>query len=488
MRDDELRRLLSGQNPWWRAVAAGTDPTAWARDHRLFRDRADYDLGYRADVFHDLAVGPVTDSLAVLTGPRRVGKSVAVLELAEHLCSRGDVDPRRVIYLPCDGFTSRDLRRVLTLGRDLTRVVDTPSPERRVWLLDEVTGVPGWTTVLKSARDGTAFGDDTVVLTGSRLRREDDVQGKLLAGRAGTRSRQRVRILLPMSFRSFLAVSRPELAVPDPSDPADLQSHAVRETLTKLAFDVDSYDLAWQEYLTCGGFPRAVGEYVRTGSVSESFLRDLLSWIERDVDPDAAPQSVPRLLEEIARNMTSPLSIRSMAEVRSQSRTALASLLNRLVATFGALWVPRHEGGRPVDGAQSKIYLVDPLLAWLPTRLRAGLREPEMTTLTESAIGVAMAAAIDRVDEGRWLAGDTIGYVRTESGNEIDLGPVALPAASGARTTVPIESKWVDDGWRSEAKGLDGKYKTGILATKSVLHVERSVWAVPAPLVAVLLG
>lgn len=489
VRDDELRRLFADNNPWWRATAAGTDPTAWTRDNRLLRDRMAYDLGYRSAALADLASRPLADALVVLTGPRRVGKSVAVLELAEHLCSRPDVEPRQVIYLPCDGFAARDLRRALTLGRDLTRVVDLAAPQRRVWLLDELSSVSGWTAIVKAARDGAAFGDDTVVITGSRWRREEDIEGSLLAGRAGTANQHRVRILLPMTFRSFLAATRPALVRPHAVHPADLQSPEVAAVLEALAFEVDAYDLAWQAYLTCGGFPRAVGEYGRNGDVSDAFLQDLLAWLRRDVDPDSAPQSLPLLVEELVHSMTSPLSVRAMAEARAHSRTAMASLLNRLAATFGGLWVPQHDdGGRPVIGAQAKMYLTDPLLAWLPSRLRAGLRAPEMTTLTEATLGVALAATVETRDEGRWVAGDTVGYVRTSSGNEVDFGPIALPSTAGTRSSVPIEAKWVDAGWRAAAQVVEKKYSAGILATKSILDLTNPTWAVPAPLLALLLA
>ena len=489
MRDDELRRQLTDNNPWWRAAAAGNDPTAWVHDNRLLRDRATYDLGYRSTILADLARAPLSDTLVVLTGPRRVGKSIAVLELAEHLCSRADVDPRQVIYLPCDGFVARDLRRALTVGRDLTRVADVSTPQRRVWLLDEVSGVAGWSTVLKAARDGTAFGDDTVVITGSRWRREEDIEGNLLVGRAGANSQRRVRILLPMTFRNFLEATRPALVRPEAVNPADLQSPAVAVALEALAFDVDAYDLAWQAYLTCGGFPRAVGEYQRAGDVSDAFLQDLLAWLRTDVDPDSTPQSLPLLLEAVMRNMTSPLSVRAMAEVLANSRTAMTSLLNRLVASFGGLWIPQHDDeGRPVVGAQSKVYLTDPLLAWLPSRLRAGLRSPKMTSLSEAALGVALGAAVETHDEGRWLAGDTVGYVRTDSGNEVDFGPVTLPSAAGTRSSVPIEGKWVDAGWRAQAQVVEKKYRAGILATKSILDLGNPAWAVPAPLLALLLA
>lgn len=88
-----------------------------------------------------LSTSPLDDRLVILTGPRRVGKSVALLDVAAALRGRADIDPRQVVHLPCDGFASRDLRRALILGREFTRVVDQTSPARRVWLLDEVSAI-----------------------------------------------------------------------------------------------------------------------------------------------------------------------------------------------------------------------------------------------------------------------------------------------------------------------------------------------------------
>src|SRR5690606_12596324 len=119
--------------------------------------------------------------------------------------------------------------------------------------------------IIKAARDGTPLGDDTVVVTGSRWIPTEDIEGNLMAGRAGSGPGRRRRLLMPMSFRDFLAATRPELARPDRVHPAALQERLTAATLEALAFDVDAYDLAWQDYLTCGGFPRAVAEHARTG-------------------------------------------------------------------------------------------------------------------------------------------------------------------------------------------------------------------------------
>ena len=488
MRDDELRRILMEANPWWRTATSG-DRIAWAATHRVLRGRDQYDLGYRSSALTDITTGPLTDSLVVLAGPRRVGKSVVLMDGVVALCRRPDIDPRQIIHIPCDQLAARDLRRVLTLGRELTRSVDLDQNQRRIWLFDEITQITGWTATLKTARDGTAFGDDTVVATGSRWVKGEDVAANLFVGRAGTTDVRRLRHVAPMSFRDYLTASGRQVQPIASVHPAHLQESGVRRSLEAVAFDVDGYDMAWQEYLTCGGFPRAVAEQVREGQVGKAYLRDLQAWLHTDVDPDAPQESILRLLTELEKRGSSPLNVSAAASTLTYpNRPALERRLDRLVATFAALRCPqRDDQGAAVVGSQSKMYLTDPLLAWLPHSLRSGFPAPDMTRLTEMAVGVALAHALDDLDEGRWLAGDTVGYARTGSGNEVDLCPVSAPTPSGFESTVAIESKWVDTGWRGEGRVIATKYGSGVLATKSVLDLTGDVWAVPAPLVSLLL-
>ncbi|MGH2842536.1 MAG: AAA family ATPase [Solirubrobacteraceae bacterium] len=487
MRDDELRERLLDNNPWWRAAATGQDPTSWVNADQTLRARRPYDLGYRSDLLDDVGAGLIDDKLVVVYGPRRVGKSVLVKDTAARLCARRDVDPRQLVYIPTDGMRAADLRRVAKVGRELTRSVkDAP----RVWLLDEVTGVRDWTQAIKYLRDNTPFGTDTVVCTGSSWDPGVEVERDLLAGRAGSTSRRRSRILHPMSFRDVLLVTGRTIPAPARSHPWELQSHAARTAAESLEFFLDELDLAWQSYLTSGGFPRAVAEHHRQGGVSEAFLRDLAAWLHRDVDPTASEDSVPRLLSEIELRATSPLNRRTIAETLGYTSRQTADLrLTRLVRTLAAIWCHQiDEDGRRIAGAQSKLYLCDPVLAWLGPQLRTGLPRPDFTRLTEACTGLALARAVDQLEPGRWQSDDSIGYLRTGGGNEIDLGPVPVPTPSGPRTTTPIESKWVSQGWRAEARTIEGKLCGGLVATRSILDCSNPSWAVPAPIVSLLLG
>ncbi|MDQ1536879.1 MAG: uncharacterized protein QOE58_1272, partial [Actinomycetota bacterium] len=73
-------------------------------------------------------------------------------------------------------------------------------------------------------------------------------------------------------------------------------------------------------------------------------------------------------------------------------------------------------------------------------------------------------------------------------GTVVDLAPVAVPTSAGSATTTAVESKWVDARWRIAARTVEGRYAGGILATKSLLDIGHPAWAIPAPLLALLLG
>lgn len=489
MRDDDIRRRLADANPWWKSVATGADPTAWASSHRLLLDRATYDLGYRSTILDDVAANSPNGSLTVLTGPRRAGKSVVLLDTVKKLCRRNDIDPRQIIHLPCDGMVRRDITRSLTLARDLTKSVDGDGKKQRIWMIDEISAIDGWSAELKMARDGSDFGDDTVVATGSRWRSDEDIQGNLIAGRAGSAPGHRIRQLLPMTFRAYMIATQVEFGDIPVAHPADLQGESVRGALGSISYIIDDLDLAWQAFLTSGGFPRAVFEYFKSGAVSEAYARDLAAWLRADVDRDADTESVPVLLEELSSRMTSPLNATAAARDMDYNRNVFDLRIRRLINAHAAIECRQvNDKGRARAGTQSKLYLTDPILSWIPSIVSPGLKAPDMTQLNEAAIAIALARAIDAHDESRWVSGDTIGYARTKSGNEVDLAPVRVPTAAGHSMTTPIEGKWVDNRWKGETHTIRNKFGRGIVATKSILDLDGDIWAVPAPVVALLLA
>ncbi len=356
-----------------------------------------------------------------------------------------------------------------------------------VWVIDEVTTVDGWVPLIKELRDNTELAYDTVVLTGSSAKDLAEARRSLGAGR--TRVADPFRVVLPMTFREFLAITSTAIPSPERVPPDALMSDRARGAILSLEPFVDDLDLSWQRFLECGGFPRAVGEMMHRGAVSAEFVFDLRAWLTADVDPDAPPDSVTRLLRELLSRSGSPLNVRDTAASLSTTRGRLEVRLNRLVETFGAFWCRQlGRDGVAAPNSQSKLYLIDPLVSRLPEHRDASFGDADTTLLTESQLALEYARAVDRLIPDRFVEQRAVHYARTAKGNEVDFAPIPITGGPKACATVPLESKWVSRAWRREALVMRGKYGRGILATKEIVDLAGDVWAVPAPVVALLLN
>lgn len=286
-----------------------------------------------------------------------------------------------------------------------------------------------------------------------------------------------------------MGVTSVSVPAPDPVPPEALMGDAARTAIRSLEPFVDDLDLAWQRFLECGGFPRAVGEFLHQGEISAEFVFDLMSWLTSDVDVEGPPDSVARLLIELHGRTGAPLNVRNTAEALGVTRARLDLRVRRLVETFGAFRCPQlGVDGDAAPGSQSKLYLLDPLLARLPTLRDPSLPEVDFTRLTEGQLALELARSIDRVAPDRLVEQRAVFYARTGKGNEVDFAPVPVPGPSAVERSVPLESKWVSKSWRRESLALRGRYGRGILATKDALDLTDDVWAVPAPILALLLN
>jgi hypothetical protein len=469
VRDAEIAERLRDRNPWWRHARG------WQEQDQNLREAAAAPFEYRPEVLDDLRAG----GLYTLSGPRRVGKSLEVRRAIEGLINSG-VPARNILYSSCDGFSLQDLRRLFRAGESLTRGIEGT----RWWFLDEITAVgPGWSSVVKDLRDDTPLRADCVVLTGSSSRELREAT-KNFAGRRGEGAEQSDRLLMPVPFRDYCrligVVGLPEIG---PLHPGEMLSEGARVAIAELSFWVNELVEAWELYLRSGGFPRAIGDLIRTGDVTDGFVQDLWDVIRGDAirATSLGDADLLNLLARIADGISSPLNASAIGrDVGLGSHHSVNDRINDLSFAFQT-WrchqSDRH--GRPSTRAQRKMYFVDPLIARLPSRRHAAYNTPDVTKLSEQQIGLALALAAAGGRADRFVAGEAVMYERTKTGKEIDF--------VGANQ-VPIESKYVERNWKSEARTVAAAHGRGILATRNLLDTDGDVWAVPACIVAWLLG
>jgi predicted AAA+ superfamily ATPase len=462
-----LAQELSSGNPWWRGAE-------WASRDPDLSEVAQTPLTYESSCLRDLEPG----NLYILRGPRRVGKTVAVKQTIRRLLDAG-IRPARIVRVAVDGWEAKTLR---TLVNNVT-IPTLKDGETRFWFIDEISAVTGdWAQQIKWLRDNDAqFRIDTVVLTGSNARALTEAAGTL-AGRRG-RGGYLDRILLPMGFRTFATKILREVPPSGHLPIGGLRTREARELYQDLVPWLDPLVRAWEQYLTYGGFPRAVSALLDGEPVPKSFVDDLFDVVSADAFKSSRLPAVTEmaLLERLWKSIASPANLRSMGEDVGISNQVVGRHVEYLRDAF-LLWeCPQRDDNKwlPRPAAQKKLYAVDPLIARLPHLRNSERADVDLTALAELQIGMAIRRRI-LTERTAASTDEFLYYIRTPARKEIDFVSLDLGA-------VAIEGKYTERGaWNSEAATVNASEWDGILVTKSVLDVSDpdAAWAVPAGVLA----
>lgn len=471
MKPGEVTQRLTAGNAWWRT------PQTWMPDDVQLRAAATAGYVYAPDILADVPQG----ALVLLRGPRRVGKSVELKRFVAATLAAG-APPRSVIHAAVDGWKATDLRSLVESGKRLA----PPGTAHRWWLIDEISGVPGWDKEIKNLRDNDPqFATDTVILTGSSARDLTSATSSL-AGRRGPVTRPD-RTLMPMGFRSFADVmfaaysgARPGTPRLAPAELRTTHAATVFHELLPWANDLTAW---WEIYLQVGGFPQAVASHL-AGTDLGPVVQALFDVVQRDAFGSAvlSEAEVGALLARLSTNLASPLNVSAVAQHIGVSADTITRRLDDLIAAY-LLWpCPAGVTLKPLLRSQAKRYFTDPLLARLAHLRNSAQPSPDSTRLTEQQLGVALLRSSEAAAPGSFAAFDHVLYQRTATRKEIDfVGPRLTPVA--------LEGKYTDTGnWVGDAATVNASEHAGVLATRTVLDTSASTaaraWAVPASLLA----
>jgi len=467
-RAQELSRL----NPWWR------DPSRWQYSDADLQEVRRANLGYNTRALDDLQEG----CLYTLRGPRRVGKTVAVIQCIKQLISNG-INPARIIRVAVDGWAEKDLR---TLVR-VSTIPYLPTSESRFWFIDEITSVKGnWAQQIKWLRDNDPeFRNATVVLTGSNATSLTEAAG-FLAGRRG-RGKQLDRSLLPMGFRSFATLLSPEIPLDfEGLSLTELHGAQAQRLFRAMIPWLDHVTRLWDLYLLYGGFPRMVSSLKTDGRTDDSFVGDLFDVVSGDAFRNSRLSTIDeiQLLERLWYSMAAPANLSAIAKELDVATDTIKRHTEYLRDAFLLVSCPQKDERRwvPRKGSQTKLYAIDPVIARLPYLLNPIRRDIEPSILSEMQLFNTLRKTID-ADKPDLKGDASLFYYRTKNGQEIDL-------VSEHFGGLAIESKYIDSGnWNSASRIIDGSGWAGIVATRSVLDIETdaNTWAVPAGMLAYLL-
>lgn len=421
LQSEDVIRVLHGFNPWWtqRGVAVPSF-------HRLAFDACSrylFDPSIRRGI--------------LIAGPRRVGKTTVLYQLADRLLAQG-VDPTSILYLSLD----HPILKLLTIEKILAEYHGQlrPAGEPAVLLLDEVQYSHEWDLHLKFLIDHRP--ELRIVATGSaamRQRRDSIDSG---VGRW-------ITVPMPtLSFYEFLQMRGRALPnVPPELRPQDLFARE-KPYLASLAASFRGVLPEFQRYLLVGGFPEtALSDET---DYCQRILREDV--VERVLKRDMVALFGVRKINELEKlfiylclNTGGVLSINTCASELGTTTGTVTGYLELLEnAHLVYRLAPSEIGGKKALRQQNKYYLADAAL-----RNAVLLRGREVLAEPEELGKVVETSVLRHLYAYHYLDTPKIVYWREpRTEKEVDV------IVQSPRYVIPVEVKYRHSASLDSAGGL----------------------------------
>ena len=417
----EVLNVLHGFNPWW---SGKHHPVSEFR-RLAFEACRTYleDISLRRAIF--------------LSGPRRVGKTTILSQIAEHLVQKGH-DPRSVFYVSVD----HPLIKLLSVREIINLYTESIHPQSKgaVLLLDEIQYSKEWETEIKLLIDHQP--QYRILATGSasvvhRERLAESGVGRWITVQIPT-----------LSFFEFIHIRGEHVPqIPKNLCPTDLFGTSQAER-TDLALLFRELLPLFQQYLLVGGFPETATQ--KNISLCQRLLREDV--VERVLNRDMTALFGVRNINELERlfiylciHTGGIVAHKTCADALGTSTTTIANHLALLEqANLIYRLPPAETGGKKVLRARNKYYLVDAAL-----RNAVLLRGEEILTNPDEMGIIAETTVLRHLYAYYYRDVPSIVYWRDPiSQKEVDI------IVRSPKYTLPFEIKYQENPKALETSGI----------------------------------
>jgi predicted AAA+ superfamily ATPase len=462
-------------NPWWE------NPGSIELDRYISAFQQSL-IQWRPDILKEFDLNK--DAVYTLRGPRRVGKTTLIKVIIRDLLESG-VPPRAIFYYSCDLISGAD--DMFQLIRQYHEFSLPLKFNRRYVFLDEISLVTDWQHAVKQAIDLGWGQATTFLLTGSSA--IDIKRGaERLPGRRG-KAIFPDKVLLPMNFAGFVGKCS-GLSIPmggvsllklleSPADELEGLRSKTDIFLPKLSSLLTNF-------LAVGGFPLAVEQFLRTGSITEDILETYLTVIRSDFEKIKKSRILLRqVLIRILSISGTPASWQSLARtIDTPSYRTVREYSELLADSFLMAIIYFLEKNKKLANPNKgkKFYFSDPLILNLAAREAGISRFMDYGRMTEAAVAVHLIRNFEqRIFEG--LANtEKVFYWRSTKGKEVDFVVLCQDKF------LPVEVKFQSIITRSDYSTMKRTFGKGIIVTKDSFFCDDQILGIPAPVFSLLLG
>lgn len=414
----DIRRRIEIDNPWW--SSGRSYGTGFGRRRSYFKQ------------FYRLVMNRRVRRAIILLGPRRVGKTVMLLQTIEQMLSDGE-EAKRVLYISVDQpfYVGCPLEKLIEIYQEAQGI---GREELLYVFFDEIQYFPNWENTLKSLVD--SFPNIRFTASGSAAAA---LRAKSIESGAG---RFTDFLLPPLTFKEF----------------CDFVEFSVPEST------IEATNERFVEYINYGGFPEAVlsddirrdmGRFIRGDIIDKILLRDLPS-----IYGISDTRDLNRFFTSVAFNTSHEVDIQALSSEAGISEPTVRKFLEYLEAAFLVRRLHRvSETARRFKRVRRfKVYLTNP-------SIRAALFGPVMAT-DEAAGPLAETTVLSHIMQTD--VHSDVYYSRWSDG-EVD---VVLVEPGTQKPSSPIEIRWSDKLGRSRLTSLEffcskNNLKTAWVLTKS---------------------
>lgn len=398
----DIYGIAADHNPWWR------DPGI--RPAGAFKRR------HLEPAIVENIVRPEDRRGHIVLGPRQVGKTVLLLQVAEDLL-RIDWPPFNITY-----FDFADDRLTAQVSpRDVT-ALEPPGLRRdhpRAFLLDEITRSSGWADWLKQAIDAAKRAPEP---RRHRFIATDSAATDLrLVGRETGQGRWDEHLLEPLTFREFV-----ELQGIDPKDAL---------VVTPDAFELYLARSGFPEHIVSDDYPE-IRRRLREDIVGRAILRDLL---RTNVDVDQARALFVYLVQESGAIFNASARARDLKADPRSVQEWLRSLKDTMLLQELPPYRPRGIKAAQSLGTKPKVYAADHGLVVSFAGMPDPLGDPEVRGRAYEAVAFRHLRELAR------SLGTGLSYFRSKEDQEIDFileargGPIAFEVTSSAKLSGRVD-------------------------------------------------
>ncbi|TVQ84002.1 MAG: ATP-binding protein [Micavibrio sp.] len=375
----EVTNRLDIDNPWWHGKSAIEE--GWPK--RAYFPK-----------FYALAAGRSVKRATIMMGPRRVGKTVMLLQTVMELIHNGVVPAKNILFVSMDApvYVGLSLEQMVSL---FTEHNSHTSSETCYVFFDEIQYLKDWEIHLKDLVD--RYPHIKFIASGSAA------AALKLKSRESGAGRFTDFMLPPLTFAEFVHFSEKDHLIVE-SDTSPTQDYAT---------DIHALNRVFIEYLNFGGYPEVVlnkdirdknKRYIKQDIIDKVLLRDLPSLYGiNDI------QELNRLFTVLAYNTGNEVSLEGLSKDSNVSKPQLKKYLEYLEAAFLIVTVTKlNESGKHFKRQrQFKVYLTNP-------SMRAALFSPiteddeGIGALTETAIFCQWfhSPEMENIHYARWKGGE----------------------------------------------------------------------------------